>query len=101
VYPASNGSDTDQPVAVHHRVERAADDVSRNVSTLSAGSEQMSASIRGISMNASEAAQVATTAVGIAATARDTVADLSKAPVDRSYSLSSFSPASSAYGRRR
>ncbi|WIM99568.1 methyl-accepting chemotaxis protein [Actinoplanes oblitus] len=60
-------------------VTRAAEDVSRNVSTLSAGSEEMTASIREISVNASEAAQVAGTAVGIASTARDTVAALSTA----------------------
>jgi methyl-accepting chemotaxis protein len=63
-------------------VSTAADDVSRNVSTLSAGSEQMGASIREISVNASEAASVAGTAVGIAATARQTVNELSAASAE-------------------
>ncbi|WP_232344920.1 hypothetical protein [Actinoplanes awajinensis] len=48
-------------------VSAAAEEFSRSVDTVSAGGEQMGASIREISQNASEAAQAAGEAVGLAA----------------------------------
>ncbi|MFC4071010.1 methyl-accepting chemotaxis protein [Actinoplanes subglobosus] len=47
-------------------VSAAAEEISRSVDTVSAGSEEMGASIREISQNATEAAQVAGSAVGLA-----------------------------------
>ncbi|MEV4349701.1 methyl-accepting chemotaxis protein [Actinoplanes sp. NPDC049596] len=49
-------------------VSTAAETISRSVDSVSAGGEQMGAAIREISQNASEAAQVAGEAVGLAAT---------------------------------
>ncbi|WP_433824413.1 methyl-accepting chemotaxis protein [Actinoplanes sp. CA-015351] len=54
----------------------AAGDVSLNVQTVAAGSEQMGASIREIASNASEAARVASEAVGVADSANATVSQL-------------------------
>ncbi len=57
-------------------VSAAAEEVSRSVDTVSAGAEQMGASIREISHNASEAAQVAATAVHAAAQTTATMQQL-------------------------
>ncbi|GAA3292454.1 hypothetical protein GCM10020218_067340 [Dactylosporangium vinaceum] len=57
-------------------VSAAAEEVSRSVDTVSAGAEQMGASIREISSNASEAAQVAATAVHTAAQTTATMQQL-------------------------
>jgi methyl-accepting chemotaxis protein len=54
-------------------VADASERVSGNVQTVAAGSEQMDASIREIARNATEAARVASTAVGAAQTTNDTV----------------------------
>jgi methyl-accepting chemotaxis protein len=57
-------------------VAAASEQVSRNVQTVAAGSEQMDASIREIAQNANEAASVASTAVEAAQTTNDTVTKL-------------------------
>ena len=57
-------------------VAGAAEEVSRNVQTVSAGAEQMGASIREISQNAAEAARVAAQAVTEAETTTVTVTKL-------------------------
>ena len=60
---AANSEETASQASV---VSAAADQVSRNVSTVAAAAEEMGPSIRAISKNASEAARVATTAVKMA-----------------------------------
>jgi methyl-accepting chemotaxis protein len=57
-------------------VSTAADQVSHNVQTVAAGTEQMSASIREIAQNASDAAEVAARAVAAAEATTATVAKL-------------------------
>jgi methyl-accepting chemotaxis protein len=57
-------------------VASAAGDVSGSVQTVAAGSEQMASSIREIAQNANDAAQVASSAVGVAQTTNETVAKL-------------------------
>ncbi|MFI5934336.1 methyl-accepting chemotaxis protein [Actinoplanes sp. NPDC051494] len=57
-------------------VAAAAEQVSRNVDTVSAGSEQMGASIHEIAQNANQAAEVAGQAVTMAQTTNETVSQL-------------------------
>jgi methyl-accepting chemotaxis protein len=57
-------------------VANGAGDVSTNVQSAAAGSDQMGASIREIAENANNAAQVASRAVGVAQSTNDTVAKL-------------------------
>jgi methyl-accepting chemotaxis protein len=59
-----------------------ADEVSRNVTTVAAGTEEMDASIREIAKNASEAARVATQAVEAARQTNTTVAKLGESSVE-------------------
>src|SRR3954469_14777802 len=66
----------EQTSAQSHVVTSAAEQVSRHVQTVAAGSEEMDASIREIAKNASEAANVAASAVDAAATTNATVARL-------------------------
>jgi len=54
-------------------VSAASEEVSHSVQTVAAGTEEMSASIREIAKNAAAAARVAETAVGVAASANQTV----------------------------
>ena len=54
----------------------AAEEISRNVSTVASGAEQMGASIREIAQNAQEAAKVAGSAVEVASRTNETVAKL-------------------------
>ncbi|GIE97152.1 methyl-accepting chemotaxis protein [Paractinoplanes rishiriensis] len=70
---ASSAEQTSEQALV---VSTAAEEVSRSVDTVSAGSEEMGASIREISQNASEAAQVASEAVGLAARTSTTMNQL-------------------------
>ncbi|MFI5938349.1 methyl-accepting chemotaxis protein [Actinoplanes sp. NPDC051494] len=57
-------------------VAGAAGDVSASVQSVAAGSDEMGASIREIAQNANDAAQVASSAVGVAQTTNETVAKL-------------------------
>ena len=57
-------------------VASAAEDVSTNVQTVAAGSEQMGSSIREIAQNANDAALVAAQAVGVAESTNETVGKL-------------------------
>jgi methyl-accepting chemotaxis protein len=57
-------------------VAAAAGDVSGSVQSVAAGSDEMGASIREIAQNANDAAQVASSAVGVAQSTNDTVAKL-------------------------
>jgi len=57
-------------------VANGAGDVSSSVQSVAAGSDQMGASIREIAENANNAAQVASSAVGVAQSTNDTVAKL-------------------------
>ena len=57
-------------------VAAAAGDVSASVQSVAAGSDQMGASIREIAQNANSAAQVASSAVGVAQSTNETVAKL-------------------------
>ncbi|WP_306208350.1 methyl-accepting chemotaxis protein [Actinoplanes sp. RD1] len=57
-------------------VAAAAGDVSGSVQSVAAGSDQMGASIREIAQNANDAAQVASSAVGVAQSTNETVAKL-------------------------
>ena len=57
-------------------VAGAAGDVSASVQSVAAGSDEMGASIREIAQNANDAAQVASSAVGVAQSTNDTVAKL-------------------------
>ena len=56
--------------------------VTRNVQTLAAGSEEMGASIREIAQNAGEAARITTTAVDLAASADNTINQLSSSSAE-------------------
>jgi methyl-accepting chemotaxis protein len=60
-------------------VSHAAEEVSRNITTLSAGSEEMGSAIHEIASNASEAAQVAANAVSVANSASSTISELAQA----------------------
>jgi methyl-accepting chemotaxis protein len=60
----------------------AADQVSHNVQTVSAGAVQMGESIREIASNANEGARVASRAVTVAAATNDTVAKLGESSVE-------------------
>ncbi|HWA16649.1 MAG TPA: methyl-accepting chemotaxis protein, partial [Gemmatimonadales bacterium] len=62
-------------------VSASADEVSRNVTTVAAGTEEMDASIREIAKNASEAARVATQAVTAAQETNATVAQLGESSI--------------------
>jgi methyl-accepting chemotaxis protein len=68
----SAGQASDQAVSV----SAAAEEISRNVDTVSAGSEEMGASIREIAQNANQAAEVAGQAVTMAETTNQTVSKL-------------------------
>jgi methyl-accepting chemotaxis protein len=57
-------------------VAASADDVSTSVQSVAAGSDEMGASIREIAENANNAAQVASSAVGVAQSTNETVAKL-------------------------
>jgi methyl-accepting chemotaxis protein len=59
-----------------------AEEISRNVQTVAAGSEEMGLSIREISQNTSEAAQIAAVAVSEAARATETVRQLGESSVE-------------------
>jgi len=59
-----------------------AEEISRNVQTVAAGSEEMGLSIREISSNTSEAAQIAAVAVSESARATDTVRQLGESSVE-------------------
>jgi methyl-accepting chemotaxis protein len=63
-------------------VSAAAEQISRSVESVSAGSEQMGAAIREISQNASEAAQVAGDAVGLAARTSGTMNQLGESSAE-------------------
>ena len=63
-------------------VSAAAEQISRSVDTVSAGSEQMGASIREISQNATQAAQVASEAVGLAAATTSTMTKLGESSTE-------------------
>ena len=63
-------------------VSDAASDVTRNVHTVSAGSEEMGASIREIAENANRAAEVANEAVAAAEATNQTVTKLSESSVE-------------------
>jgi methyl-accepting chemotaxis protein len=63
-------------------VSAAAGDVSRNVSVVASGSEEMLASIRDISKNANEAASVAKNAVGVAQTTNHAVGRLGESSME-------------------
>jgi len=60
----------------------AAEQVTRNVQTVSAGSEELGASIREIAQNANDAAQVASEAVEVAETTNRTVSKLGESSVE-------------------
>jgi methyl-accepting chemotaxis protein len=60
----------------------AAEQVTRNVETVSAGSEELGASIREIAQNANDAAQVASEAVDVAETTNRTVTKLGDSSVE-------------------
>src|SRR3954447_1970099 len=72
----------EQTSAQSHVVTSAAEQVSRHVQTVAAGSEEMDASIREIAKNASEAANVAASAVDAAATTNATVARLGESSAE-------------------
>jgi len=57
-------------------VSAASEEVSKNVQTVAGGTEEMGSSIREIAKNAAEAAHVATSAVQIAGSTRETIAKL-------------------------
>lgn len=57
-------------------VETNSDVVNQNVQTVATGSEEMSASIQEISQNATQAAQVSASAVGVAQTTNATISEL-------------------------
>ncbi|HET9517404.1 MAG TPA: methyl-accepting chemotaxis protein [Actinoplanes sp.] len=59
-----------------------AEEISRNVASVAAGSEQMGVSIREISRNTSEAVRVASVAVAESATATETVRQLGQSSVE-------------------
>jgi methyl-accepting chemotaxis protein len=59
-----------------------AEEISRNVQTVAAGSEEMGLSIREISSNTSEAAQIAAVAVNEAARATETIRQLGESSVE-------------------
>jgi methyl-accepting chemotaxis protein len=59
-----------------------AEEISRNVQTVAAGSEEMGLSIREISQNTSEAAQIAAVAVSEAARATETIRQLGQSSVE-------------------
>jgi methyl-accepting chemotaxis protein len=63
-------------------VSAAAEQVSRSVETVSSGSEQMGASIREISLNAAEAARVASEAVTVTATTSATMNKLGESSAE-------------------
>ena len=63
-------------------VAAAAEQVSRNVQTVAAGSEQMGASIREIAVSANEAARVASQAVGVVESTNSSVAQLGSSSVE-------------------
>ncbi|MEU4242809.1 methyl-accepting chemotaxis protein [Actinoplanes sp. NPDC026619] len=69
-------SSAEQTSVQAQAVSAAAEQISRSVDTVSAGSEQMGASIREISLNATEAAQVASEAVGLAGRTSETMNQL-------------------------
>ncbi|HWH00375.1 MAG TPA: methyl-accepting chemotaxis protein [Pilimelia sp.] len=63
-------------------VSAAAEQVSRNIETVAAGSEEMTTSIREIANSATEAAKIAHQAVGVAASANDTIARLGQSSAE-------------------
>ena len=76
---AANAEETAAQAGV---ASAAADQVSRNVTTVAAGAEQMGASIREIAKSAHEAARVATTAVKVADNTNATVAKLGESSAE-------------------
>lgn len=76
---AANSEQTASQASV---VSAAADQVSRNVSTVAAAAEEMGPSIRAISKNASEAARIATTAVKVAERTNLTVSRLGESSAE-------------------
>jgi methyl-accepting chemotaxis protein len=72
----------DQTSSLAGRVALAADEVSRNVATVSAGSEEMGASIREIAGSATDASLVAKSAVDIAAQAGESVSRLGRSSAE-------------------
>ncbi len=76
---ASNAEET---AAQANVASAAAEQVSRNVSTVSTGAEEMGASIKEIAKSANEAARVATTAVKVAERTNATVAKLGESSAE-------------------
>jgi methyl-accepting chemotaxis protein len=76
---ASNAEET---AAQANAASAAADQVSRNVTTVAAGAEEMGASIKEIAKNAHEAAKVATAAVKVAEKTNTTVAKLGESSTE-------------------
>jgi methyl-accepting chemotaxis protein len=70
------GESASEAAAQASVVAAAAGDVSSNVQTVAAGSDEMGASIREISQNANNAAQVAAEAVAVATATNETVSQL-------------------------
>jgi methyl-accepting chemotaxis protein len=70
------GASAEETAVQANTVSAAAEQVSANVNTVASSAEEMSASIREISANATEAASVASQAVGTARDATDTVGKL-------------------------
>jgi methyl-accepting chemotaxis protein len=70
------GASAEETSVQANAVSAAAEQVSANVNTVAASTEEMSASIREIAANATEAADVATQAVGTAENATQTVSKL-------------------------
>jgi methyl-accepting chemotaxis protein len=76
---ASNAEETSAQAGI---AAAAAEQVTRNVQTVSAGSEELGASIREIAQNANDAAQVASEAVEVAETTNRTVSKLGESSVE-------------------
>lgn len=76
---ASNAEETAAQAGV---ASAAAEEVSRNITTVATGAEQMGASIREIAKNAHEAAKVATSAVKVADKTNATVAKLGESSAE-------------------
>jgi methyl-accepting chemotaxis protein len=76
------GTTASETSAQAETVTNAAAEVSRNVQTVAAGSEQMGSSIREIAQNANDAAKVASQAVGVAQTTNETVTKLGESSTE-------------------
>ena len=70
------GSNAEETSAQSGMVAAAGEEVSQSVATVAAAVEEMTASVREIAKSASDAAQVASQAVGLAASTNDTISKL-------------------------